>query len=158
MLWYKSGTEWRKKHLPALRLPRLPGQRPQPGTARPLPLQNDHIRHFSAQPIIYPLNSIKRFPAPVSAPQAYYDCCHSHMWISDIKRDTSSCVCEPAAKGEIPPICVCELRFNCEKQGILHLLTASRHRKFMAFQILAFVNLILDIARIWVYYISKGTL
>ena len=79
MLWYKSGTEWRKKHLPALRLPRLPGQRPQPGTARPLPLQNDHIRHFSAQPIIYPLNSIKRFPAPVSAPQAYYDCCNSHM-------------------------------------------------------------------------------
>lgn len=47
--------------------------------ARPLPLQNDSIRHFPAQPIISPLSRIKRFPAPILAPQAYYDCCHSHM-------------------------------------------------------------------------------
>lgn len=43
MLWYKSGTEWRKKPLPALRLSRLPGQRPPPpdrtapGTVCPCP-------------------------------------------------------------------------------------------------------------------------
>lgn len=85
IVWYKSGTEWRKKHLPALRLSHLPGQRPPPsrsdstGNRPPLPRQNDRIRHFPAQPIISPLNRIKRFPAPVSAPQAYYDCCHSHM-------------------------------------------------------------------------------
>lgn len=80
-IWYRMEKKApaRPQIVTAPRAKTAPPDRTAPGTAHPLPLQNDFIRHFPAQPIISPLNRIKRFPAPVSAPQAYYDCCHSHM-------------------------------------------------------------------------------
>lgn len=80
-IWYRMEKKApaRPQIVTAPRAKTAPPDRTAPGTACPLPRQNDRIRHFPAQPIISPLNRIKRFPAPVSAPQAYYDCCHSHM-------------------------------------------------------------------------------
>ena len=80
-IWYRMEKKApaRPQIVTAPREKTAPPDRTAPGIARPLPRKNDRICHFPAQPIIPPLNRIKRFPAPVSAPQAYYGCRHSHM-------------------------------------------------------------------------------
>ncbi len=80
-IWYRMEKKApaRPQIVTAPRAKTAPSRSDSTGNRLPLPRHNDRICHFPAQPIISPLNRIKRFPAPVSAPQAYYDCCHSHM-------------------------------------------------------------------------------
>lgn len=47
--------------------------------ARPLPYQMTISAIFRHSLLISPLSHIKRLPAPVSAPQAFYNFCYSYM-------------------------------------------------------------------------------